>query len=221
MSESASPQAASSLSLPDLDAIRGLDRQTLVGRLRLGVERFDPRVLQLMPEQSDRVWDSAEGVGEWSCRALLAHLMDAELVYGYRIRRTMAEDGPVLENFDEHAFLASPLYGAARPDGSRIATPMGAMAASIHALRQTLGAVLYQIEPDEWERRAMHPTSGPVTVHDLVAMHTWHVEHHAAFLNAKAERLLGPKPEGDACVPGGCGEGCGCVGNQDAGGTDN
>jgi len=205
------------------EAFAALDRPTLVGRLRLGVELLDPRLFQMEPEGLDRVWDPAEGVGTWSCRALVAHLMDAELVYGYRIRRTLAEDGPVLENFDEHAFIASPLYGAPRPDGSAIVTPMGAMAASIHALRMTLGAVLYQLDDDEWDRRAMHPLDGPVTVHDLVVTHAWHLEHHAVYANAKVEKLLGPLPEGwaegaqngAACSPGGCGAGCGCVGPAD------
>ena len=206
---------SATLALPDLDEIRTLDTMMLVARLRLGLERVDPRAFEMEPESADRPWDPADGVGTWSCRALLAHLLDAELVYNYRIRRTLAEDGPVLENFDEHAFLASPLYGGARENGSSVRTPMGAMAASIHALRQTLGATLYQLDDADWDRRAMHPDRGPVTVLDLVRLHTWHVEHHAAFLNAKVAKLLGPRPKGgcgDAAANGGCGEGCGCVG---------
>lgn len=200
--------------LPSLDAYRGLDRPMLVGRLRLGLERVDPRAFELDPDAADQWFDRAEGAGEWSCRGLLAHLLDAELVYSYRIRRVLAEDGPVLENFDEHAFLASPLYGKPRPDGSQIRTPLGAMAASIHALRQTLGATLYQLADHEWDRHAMHPVTGPETLDGLVRMHTWHLDHHVVYLNAKVERMLGPRPAGGACVEGGCGGGCACVGEQ-------
>ncbi|MEM7754577.1 MAG: DinB family protein [Planctomycetota bacterium] len=204
------------LTLPDLDEVRSLDRMMLVARLRMGLERIDPRIFEMEPESLDRPWDAADGVGTMSCRALLAHLMDAELVYSYRIRRTLAEDGPVLDNFDEHAFMASPMYGVPKADGANVRVPMGAMAASIHALRQTLGALLYQIDETDWDRRAMHPERGPVTVHELVCTHTWHVYHHAVFLNAKAEKLLGPRPKGggcgDAAQNGGCGSGCGCVG---------
>lgn len=217
---------ASGLALPNLEAFKSLDTANLIGRLRFGIEHFDPRVFDLGHEELDRAWLPDAGVGRWSCRALLAHLMDAELVYAYRIRRVLAEDGPVFENFDEDAFLDSPLYGMTprRADDlageTLIRTPPGAMAATIHTIRQMTGATLYQVDDTEWARAGVHPVAGAVSLKDLVAMHAWHLEHHGAYLNAKVERLLGPRPPEEACVPGGCGQGCACVGEGGAGTGD-
>jgi hypothetical protein len=223
-------ESGTALNLPSLDQVRGLDPVTLIGRLRLGIETFDPRVFDLSHSDLDRAWLPDAGVGRWSCRALLAHLMDCELVYSYRIRRVLAEDGPVFENFDEDAFVDSPLYGMRGRDpadtrgDTAVRTPPGAMAAAIHTLRQMTGAVLYQLDPAEWERTGMHPTEGPMTLRELVSLHTWHLEHHAAFMNAKIERMLGPRPPEEACAeagqPGGCGAGCACAAAGDAQGTE-
>lgn len=203
---------------PLAEDLAKLDTQALIARYRLGIEHFDRRVFELSNTQLDRPFQAEDGAGLWSCRALIGHIFDTELLYNMRLRRTLAEDAPVLENFDEHAFIDSPLSGmhGRTPGEPGIKQPIGAMAASVHTLRQTMAAALYQLAPAEWDRRAMHPQRGPVTFRDLLAIATAHLEHHARFLNAKVERFLGPAPEPASCEdhaakPGGCGSGCACA----------
>jgi DinB family protein len=45
-----------------------------------------------------------EGPGKWSAQQLLQHLADSELVWGYRIRMTLAEDKPPLHRYDQDAW---------------------------------------------------------------------------------------------------------------------
>lgn len=197
---------------PCLDIFDGLDTHALVDRFRAGVGRLDPRVLDLADGDLDRPWAPEAGVGEWSCRSLLTHLMDTELLFTMRIRRTIAEDCPVFEPWDEDAFERSRL---SRPGPEALLMPAGALVAASHTLRQTLATVLVQLTGGDWERRALHPHRGEMTLRGLVAYACWHFEHHAVYLNAKLDALLGPVSGAEASGQG-CGAGCSCVGGDRA-----
>src|SRR5579863_3868806 len=43
----------------------------------------------------------APAPGKWSPAEIVAHLADCELVFGFRLRQTLAEDGPVIQPFDQ------------------------------------------------------------------------------------------------------------------------
>jgi hypothetical protein len=173
--------------------------EELIVRYLRGVENFDPRVFDLTDEQTDAAFPAAAGVGEWPVRVLMGHLADAELVYTHRIRRTIAEDCPVVTLWDEQAFVDGGLYGPAlRP-------PVAGFVAAIHTMRRWTAELLMSLSPEQWERRAMHPEMGEVTVHRMVELITRHLEHHNDFLQRKLDRMLGER-EG----AGGCGSGCCC-----------
>ena len=198
---------------PCLEVFEGLEPHAVVERFRAGIQALDPRVLDMTDEQADRWFEADEGVGLWSCRALLTHLMDAELLFTTRLRRILVEDGPVFENWDEHTFLDSRLCRAGEDS---LLMPTGALVAALHTLRQTLATVLVQLGPADWDRRAMTPYQGEVAFLQILRYATFHIEHHAAFLNAKVNAVLGPAQaaEADGAWEG-CGEGCGCVSNSE------
>jgi hypothetical protein len=135
-------------------------------------------------------------------RVLLGHLADAELVFSHRMRRAVAEENPVLAVWDENAFIDAGLYNGGR-------YPIGGFVAAIHTLRRWTSEWLATLTPEQLARQAMHPERGPETVRWMLVLTTWHLEHHARFLNAKVCKMLGPAPE-EAAVEGGCGPGCGC-----------
>lgn len=202
------------LTLPDLEQIRALDTDSLVARLRVGVEHFDPRVFELTDEQLDQAWLPDAGAGRWPVRVLLGHLADAEIVNAHRVRRAFGEDNPTLAVWDENAFIDSGLYGCTEASGFR--PPIGGDVAAIHTTRSWVVAMLYQFEDRHWRRKALHPERGPITIRDIADYNCWHLEQHAAYLNAKVFRLLGPAPEPEACSPAGCDRpGCACVGPSD------
>jgi DinB superfamily len=182
--------------------IRDLDAASLTARMHIGLERFDPRVVELDNEQVSQGWLEDAGVGAWPIRVLIGHLADAELVLAFRIRKIIAEDNPTLHLWDEHAFIDGGLYGCT--DGSNLLPPMGGDLAMIHTTRSWLVAMLMQLDEDQWNRQGMHPTNGPTTVRQIANQHCWHLERHAWFLNAKIEKLLGPMPEPEPCAGGGC-----------------
>jgi hypothetical protein len=193
--------------------VRGTDRAELPRRYRFSVGHFDERVFELSDEQLDQAWMPEAGVGRWPIRVLLGHLADAEVVYTHRLRRAVAEPGAVLALWDEDAFIDAGLYAGGARDGGgplRVPPPPGAFVASIYTLRQWTGEWLSSLTDQAWGRTVMHPQRGELSVRDLAHLNTWHVEHHAMFLNAKVERLLGPRPA-ESCTPSGCAKpGCGC-----------
>ena len=44
--------------------------------------------------------------GKWSIREILCHLADCELVFGFRLRQTVAEASHVIQPFDQEAWQA-------------------------------------------------------------------------------------------------------------------
>jgi len=208
----------------------------LIRRYRAGVGSIDRRVFELDELQLGRTFEAgatvvdADGVempvGRWSVRSLLGHLADADLVLTMRMRRVLAEESPVLLNWDENAFLDSALYsgvtaggydasGSVNGSGGWRPQAIGGHVAVVHTLRQWMGEWLGQMPMSAWNRRGLHELNGPMTLADLVVYATWHIEHHSAYLRAKVLLLLGPESEASSCesakMVGGCGPGCGCV----------
>lgn len=208
------------------DDIASMDTDELVRRFRFSVGHFDPRVFEMDDAMLDQAWLPEAGVGRWPIRVLLGHLADAELVWAARVRKCVAEPGSVLTDWDEHAPIDSGLYAPPHEGGQDHVTlnqappPVGAFVASIYTVRQWVGEWLGALSPEAWDLRALHPERGELTLAGIVRLMTWHVEHHAGYLNLKVEKHLGPRPVDGACEPGGCGKhDCACVGGDESGGA--
>jgi DinB superfamily len=181
--------------------IAALSNEELIARYRRGLESFDRRIFELSDEQMDQAFLPDAGVGRWPVRVLVGHLADAELAFTHRMRRAVAEESPVLAVWDENAFIDTGMYAGGQ-------YPLGGFVAVIHTLRRWTAEWLGTLSPPQLERKAMHPERGPESVRLMLVYTTWHIEHHARYLNAKVCRLLGPAPAERA--EGGCGAGCGC-----------
>lgn len=172
---------------PDLAAFLANPTPAAVDRYAIGVENFDRRLFELNDAELDTAFFPDAGVGRWPARVLLGHLADAELAQVHRMRRTVAEDHPVLAVWDENAFIDSGLYGST---GSGAHHPAGAFVAVLHTLRKWNSNWLRTLAAEQWERVALHPERGEQNVRFMLAYLSWHLEHHAWFLNRKIELLL-------------------------------
>lgn len=168
----------------------------LVARFRRGVANYDPRVFSLTREQMEQAFLPDAGVGRWSVRMLLGHMADAEIAAAHRLRRAVAEDQPLLSVWDENAFIDSGLYELPRQmHDNDPASLIGGFVAVVHTMRMFNAQWLGGLEASQWERVAMHPERGPMSVRTMVALNTWHLEHHARYLQMKLDRMLGAVPE--------------------------
>lgn len=181
---------------PERTTLSILPLDALVSRFRLGVENYDPRVVHLTDDQADTAFLEPAGVGRWPCRLLLGHMADADPVWNHRMRRAVAEDGPVFALWDENAFIDSGLYDApprstpGTPSSRRLPT-CAAYIAAVHSGRQWIGEWLSTLSADQAARTGMHPDRGPISVRTILELTTWHLEHHAWYLNRKVRKLLG------------------------------
>lgn len=185
----------------ELAAFLAMSPAELLSRYTIGIERFDRRVVTLNDEQLDMAFLPDANVGRWPVRVLLGHLADAELAFVFRMRLVVAEDHPVLTPWDENAFIDNGLYTAKirresaglGPAAERmpVTQSIGGPMATIHTLRKWHAEFLRTLTDAQWERKGLHPQRGEQTVKTILGYDTWHLEHHAAFLNAKVEKFLG------------------------------
>ena len=49
----------------------------------------------------------APAPGKWSPGEIVSHLADCELVFGFRLRQTLAEDAPTIQPFDQDKWSAT------------------------------------------------------------------------------------------------------------------
>ncbi|MDX2132260.1 MAG: DinB family protein [Planctomycetota bacterium] len=198
-----------------VEQLKVIETDRLIMRFRRGIESVDRRVFELSERQIDQAFLPDAGVGRWPVRVLLGHIADADLAAIHRMRRAVAEDSPLFTEWDENAFIDANMYGnvhegyAETPEGdhARVMQALGGPLATIHTLRQWTSQWLLSLEPAALERRGMHPTLGPLSVRDLVAMYTWHLEHHCGFLVRKLDLMLGRAPA--ESTPGA--SACGCA----------
>lgn len=216
--------ACAATAVAPVEVFMGMPTKELIARYRKGVENYDRRVFWLSASDIDTAFLPDAGVGRWPIRVLLGHLADAEVSFVHRMRKTAAEERPVLQAWDEEAFIDANLYGHVPQGGmtpplseeaskARVASALGGFVAVVHTLRQWTGAWLESLPEDAFSREAMHAVRGPQTLKEILAYATWHVEHHARFLKLKVDRLTGAgscaSPTKDG-AEGGCGAGCGC-----------
>lgn len=132
--------------------------------VRAAIDGADPAAFNRRPP--------ADG---WSMRDIVVHLADAELVLAVRLRMALADDEPLLPDWDGERWKRRLLYvfrdAEAALEGFRLA-------------RHGSAELLRECAPDAWERRARHPKLGMITVGGLVARGAAHAEEHAAALRA-------------------------------------
>lgn len=108
---------------------------------------------------------------DWSARDVVLHLADTELVRAVRFRVLLTEDEPSLVAFDEGIWKRRLHYLWRDPE---------AALALFEQLRFSSAELLARCSRGDWQRAAVHPEWGPVTVADLLQRGVAHVDDHCA-----------------------------------------
>lgn len=107
--------------------------------------------------------------GEWSAATVMAHLADAEIVYGVRIRHMLADDKPSLAGYDEKAWVDR--FAPSEPDAAASLT-------RFRVLRESLLRILSTVEEAEWDRVGHHEEAGEMSVREMVERVADHDRNH-------------------------------------------
>ena len=148
------------------------DHTALVERYAAGSKKLRDATAGLTAAQADAL----PVPGTWSIRQIVVHLAHAEIFLVARILQIVAEDVPLLMNWDENAFIARLPYAA---------VPVDAALATIEGLRATTAAALRALDDAEFGRAGIHSKIGKMTMADMVKRAADHLEHHLAFVEKK------------------------------------
>jgi hypothetical protein len=149
------------------------ERDALVARYRDGAGAFRDAVADV----TERELDERAIEGEWTVREIAHHLADSELTSAVRLRRLIAEDGPVIQGYDETAFVRR-LHVTERPIASSIDAAAAARASTL--------TILEALTQDEWARAGTHTDEGAYSVEEWLVSYANHPWDHAE----QARRVL-------------------------------
>lgn len=113
---------------------------------------------------------------EWDGPGVLAHLLQAELVYNVRLTMVLTADQPAIVSYDQERWVAR--FGAVDAPGA------DAWLALFGPLRARLVRLLESVEGGEWDRPGLHDERGVETVAEIALHLADHDEEHLAQLRA-------------------------------------
>ena len=109
--------------------------------------------------------------GKWSAAEIVSHLADCELVFGFRLRQTLAEDSPTIQPFDQEKWAVR--YG-------------GISAAQAFEGFKTMRGwnlqLVRNLPPDAYGRTVTHPERGTMTFQTIVETMAGHDLNHISQL---------------------------------------
>jgi hypothetical protein len=109
--------------------------------------------------------------GKWSPAEIVSHLADCDLVFGFRLRQTLAEDGPTIQPFDQDKWAAT--YSS---------IPAADALAAFTALRNWNLLMIRAALPAAAARTMTHPERGTMTFQTVVETMAGHDLNHLAQL---------------------------------------
>lgn len=139
------------------------------------------QVAHLVAEATEEQLDRA-ALGEWSARTILAHFRDCEaLCEGLRVVRMLAEDRPLLADFDEVAWAST---------RNRTRDRKEQLLGDFALQRQATVNVLTGLRPEDWQREGTHPTRGTFSVRTWAEAIADHDAGHLTQLEAALGETL-------------------------------
>jgi hypothetical protein len=111
------------------------------------------------------------GPGKWTGKQILAHLADAEIGIGFRIRQVLSEENHRIQPWDEGSW-------ARRYNDVDVESALTSYLAS----RRWNLSLLRGLSADDLEREAFHPERGPEKLRTVVRVLAGHDLNHLAQL---------------------------------------
>jgi hypothetical protein len=106
---------------------------------------------------------------KWSVAEILAHLADAEIVVGWRVRSILGAPGTPIQAFDQDAWAEAGHYAKRNPR---------ATVAQLRAVREANLALYKSLSPEQWKQYGMHSERGQESVEHIVRMIAGHDVNH-------------------------------------------
>jgi hypothetical protein len=135
------------------------------------------RLIKRVPASKLRKRPAAD---KWSVSEIVAHLGDAEIVIGFRMRLILGAPGTPIAAYDQNSWLTSGHYEKRDPRKS---------VALFRVVREANLALLKSLTPVQWKHHGMHSERGQETIEHIVRMTAGHDLNHLQQI----ERILPAK----------------------------
>lgn len=106
---------------------------------------------------------------KWSVSEILAHLADAEIVGGFRLRFILGSPGAPIVAYDQDKWVTSGHYDKRNPRKS---------VEQFCVLREGNLALLKSLKPEQWNHYGMHSERGRESIEHIVHMFAGHDINH-------------------------------------------
>jgi DinB superfamily len=114
---------------------------------------------------------------KWSVSEIVAHLGDAEIVTGFRLRMILGAPGTPIAAYDSDSWVTSGHYEKRDPRQS---------VELFRVVREANLALLKSLTPEQWKHYGMHSERGQETIEHFVRMTAGHDMNHLRQI----ERIL-------------------------------
>jgi DinB superfamily len=106
---------------------------------------------------------------KWSVSEIAAHLADAEIAIGWRMRLILGAPGTPIAAFDQDAWVTSLHYEKRDPRKS---------VEQFRVAREANLALLKSLKPEQWKHYGMHAERGQETIEHIVRLIAGHDLNH-------------------------------------------
>jgi hypothetical protein len=118
--------------------------------------------------------------GGWTVQQVVHHVPDSHLNAYIRFKWAMTEEVPTIKPYDEGAW-------AVLKDSEL--TPVDVSLTLLESLHARWTGLLRSLRPEDFQRRFVHPDSGPHDLDWLLGLYSWHGKHHVAHITSLRERM--------------------------------
>ena len=152
------------------------------GKEPLRLQQATPRKLTALTKGlSKKQLTRRPGPGKWSIAEILAHLADAELVVGFRLRLMLALNGTPIQAFDQDAWAETFSYKRRDPKTSL---------ETFRTLRENNLRLLSAVPRRLWQNYGQHSERGKETVRHVMQMMAGHDLNHLQQVEKIAKSRL-------------------------------
>jgi len=138
------------------------------------------RMRQAVAGLGDNQLNTPYREGGWTVRQVIHHVPDSHLNAYIRFKWAMTEENPTIKPYDETAW-------AALKDSEL--TPVDVSLNLLESLHSRWAVLLRSLKPEDFQKKFVHPESGPHDLDWLLSLYSWHGNHHLAHITGLRERM--------------------------------
>lgn len=144
------------------------------------IERLPDQVEEAVRGLADSQLDTPYRDGGWTVRQVVHHLADSHLNAWTRMKLLLTEENPTIKPYDQEKW-------ADLPDGK--SQPIQSSILILKGLHARMTGLLRSRSEADWDRRGVHPESGPITLQSLLVTYSKHGENHVGQITELRKKM--------------------------------